>query len=270
MNSISLVSPQRAGWFLLFLFCASPCLAETPPSEPTAATNGADPGTGTYDPLEGMNRAVYKFNTRFDRALLKPVAKGYDFITPNVVQHSIRSFFSNLLSPSVVLNDLLQAKFRQSAADTGRFLVNSTVGIVGLFDVAKHVGLKPHDEDFGQTLGAWGVGEGPYLVWPILGPKNLRDSVGWLGDFGTNPVTYVKEPAYSWGLWTLDLIDTRASLLGVSDVLQQAGGDDEYLFVREAYHQRRLNLIYDGNPPKPKPMIFDDDLVIEPPAPATP
>ena len=156
MNSISPFSPQRAGWFLLFLFCASPCLAETPPTEPTAAANGVDPGTdqGTYDPLEGMNRAVYKFNTRVDRAILKPVAKGYDFITPNVVQHSI----SNLLSPSVVLNDLLQAKFRQSAADTGRFLVNSTVGIVGLFDVAKHVGPQAPRRGFRPDPGDLGTG----------------------------------------------------------------------------------------------------------------
>jgi phospholipid-binding lipoprotein MlaA len=267
MNPTPLFFFHRAGLLILFLFSASPCFAGTLPVESTPAADGVE--QDTYDPLERMNRAVYKFNDRFDRALLKPVAKGYDFITPNPVQHSIRSFFSNLLSPTVVLNDLLQAKFRQSAADTGRFLVNSTVGIAGLFDVAKHIGLKPHDEDFGQTLGAWGVGEGPYLVWPILGPKNLRDSAGWLGDFATNPVTYVNDPADRWGLWAVNLVDTRASLLGVSDVLQQAAGDDEYLFVREAYRQRRINLIYDGNPPKPKPTFFDDDLVVEPP-PATP
>ena len=254
--------------FLSLLFFAAPSHAATPPAESTPAADSVE--QGTYDPLERVNRAIYKFNDRFDRAILKPVAKGYDAITPDPVQHSIRSFFSNLLSPTVVVNDLLQAKFRQSAADTGRFLVNSTVGIVGLFDVAKHIGLKPHDEDFGQTLGVWGVGEGPYLVWPILGPKNLRDSFGWFGDFATNPVTYVKDSTDQWGLWAVDLVDTRASLLGVSDVLQQAAGEDEYLFVREAYRQRRTNLIYDGNPPKPKPAFFDDDLIVEPPAPTTP
>ena len=253
---------------ILLLLCTSPGRAEAPPAESPPAVEGME--QDTYDPLERMNRAIYVFNDRFDRALLKPVAKGYDFITPDPVQHGVRRFFSNLWTPTVVVNDLLQGKFRQSAADTGRFLVNTTVGIAGLFDVAQHIGLKPHHEDFGQTLGVWGVGEGPYLVWPILGPKNLRDSGGWLGDFATYPVTYVNDPADRWALWAAELVDTRASLLGVSDVLQQAGGDDEYLFVREAYRQRRINQIYDGNPPQPKPAFFDDDLVVEPPASSAP
>ncbi len=268
MNPCPRFFSYRAVLSILLLFSVSPCRAETPPAELSPAADSVE--QGTHDPFERVNRAIYKFNDRFDRSILKPVAKGYDFITPNPVQHSIRSFFSNLWSPTVIVNDLLQAKFRQSAADTGRFLVNTTVGIAGLFDVAQHIGLKPHDEDFGQTLGVWGVGEGPYLVWPILGPKNLRDSFGWFGDFATHPVTYVKEPADRWGLWAANLVDTRASLLGVSDILQQAAGEDEYLFVREAYRQRRVNLIYDGNPPKTKPAFFDDDLVVEPPAPATP
>lgn len=258
----------RSVLLILLLISTSSGYAETPPAESPPAAEEVE--QGTYDPLERVNRAIYIFNDRFDRALLKPVAKGYDFITPDPVQHSIRSFFSNLWTPTVVVNDLLQGKFRQSAADTGRFLVNTTVGIAGLFDVAKHMGLKPHNEDFGQTLGVWGVGEGPYLVWPILGAKNLRDSGGWLGDFATHPVTYVNDPADRWGLWAVELVDTRASLLGVSDVLQQAAGEDEYLFVREAYRQRRINQIYDGNPPKPKPAFFDDDLVVEPPASSTP
>lgn len=250
-------------WLLFAGVCQAGPAPEPPPAP--AAESGA------YDPLEGVNRAIYKFNDRFDRAILKPVARGYDTITPDPVQHSIRRFFSNLLSPTVVVNDLLQAKFRQSAADTGRFLVNSTVGIAGLFDVARHMGLRPHNEDFGQTLGVWGVGEGPYLVWPVLGPKNLRDSFGWLGDFAANPVTYVNDPADRWALWVVNLVDTRASLLGVSDVLTQAAGQDEYLFVREAYRQRRITQIYDGNPPaKNTPAFFDDDEVVMPPAPATP
>lgn len=267
MNPCPLFFPRRAVLLSLLLLSASASRADTPTAAPPAVDSVEQ---GTYDPLERVNRVIYKFNDRVDRAILKPVAKGYDAITPNVVQHSIRSFFSNLLSPTVVVNDVLQGKFRQSAADTGRFLVNTTVGIAGLFDVARHMGLKPHNEDFGQTLGVWGVGEGPYLVWPILGPKNLRDSFGWFGDFATNPVTYVNDSTDQWGLWALNLVDTRAGLLGVSDILDQAAGQDEYLFVREAYRQRRLNLIYDGNPPKPKPEFFDDDSVVMPPAPAQP
>ena len=247
---------RHAVFLLLFLACGGAYSAETL-APPQAEFEG------THDPLEGMNRVIYRFNNRVDRALLKPVAKAYDALLPDPVQHSVSRFFSNLLAPTVILNDVLQGKMRQSASDTGRFVVNTTVGIAGLFDVATKIGLPPHDEDFGQTLGVWGMGTGPYVVWPILGPKNLRDSIGWLGDYATQPITYVDDAGDQWGLWALNLIDTRANLLGVSNVLEQAAGQDEYLFVREAYGQRRANLIYDGNPPKPQ--FFDDDLSIEPP-----
>jgi phospholipid-binding lipoprotein MlaA len=230
--------------------------ADVPPVDPMEQP--------TYDPLEGMNRAIYSFNKSFDRWLLKPVARGYDFITPKPVQLGVRRFFSNLWSPTVVINDVLQGKLRQSVGDTSRFVVNSTIGIVGLFDVADKWGLPPHDEDFGQTLAVWGVHEGPYLVLPIIGPRNARDSVGILGDWFTHPVRYLNDTTTQWILWGVQTVDTRAKLLGASDVLNQAAGQDEYLFVREAYRQRRYNLIYDGNPPKPK--FFDDDAIIEPPS----
>ena len=255
------VHTRYAIFLILFLVCSGAYSAEAPSTVPVAAQPELD---GTRDPLERMNRAIYRFNNRVDRAVLKPVAKAYDAVLPDPVQHSISRFFSNLLSPTVILNAALQGKMRQSAADTGRFLVNTTVGIAGLFDVAIKIGLPPHDEDFGQTLGVWGVGAGPYVVWPLLGPKNLRDSVGWVGDYFTQPITYVDDTRDQWSLWALNLIDTRANLLGVSNVLDQAAGQDEYLFVREAYSQRRTNLIYDGNPPKPE--FFDDDLSIEPPS----
>lgn len=209
-----------------------------------------------HDPLEPVNRAIYKFNSAFDRFLLKPVARGYDAVTPDAVQHSIGRFFKNLLTPAVGLNNLLQGKPRDSASDVGRFLVNSTIGVLGLFDPASSFGLNAHDEDFGQTLGVWGVGDGPYLVLPVLGPSNVRDGVGLVGDFMTDPVSYVDDRAARWGLWAIYFVDRRAQLLGASSVLEQAGGQDEYLFVREAYRQRRQYLIYDGAPPKPK--FFDE------------
>lgn len=227
------------------------------------AANDLTEGDDARDPLERVNRAIYKFNDRLDRTILKPVARGYRYVLPDPVEHSISRFFNNLFMPTVVVNDLLQAKFSQSAADSGRFMVNTTVGIAGLFDVARHMGLEPHDEDFGQTLAVWGVGEGPYLVLPVLGPRTLRDGAGLVVDLATHPVSYIKDSADSWGMWLFGLIDTRAGLLGVSSVLEQAAGQDEYLFVREAYRQRRNNLVYDGNPPKPE--FFDDELPIEPP-----
>ncbi len=210
-----------------------------------------------YDPLESYNRVIFKFNDKFDKYLLKPVAQGYEFILPRPVQNSVSRFFNNLLGPTVVVNDLLQGKLKRTAADTGRFLVNSTVGIAGLFDPAKPMGLPPHDEDFGQTLGVWGVHAGPYIVWPILGPSDLRDSIGLVPDYYTYPVNYVKDSTTRWGVRILGAVNTRANLLGVTNVLEQAAGPDKYLFVREAYFQHRLNLIYDGHPPQPK--FLDDD-----------
>lgn len=227
---------------------------------PAAAPHDDDDG----DPLIRWNRAVFRFNEAADRWVIKPAAQGYDYVLPTPVQNAISRVFANLDGPSVAFNDLLQGKFKQSVADTGRFLVNSTLGIAGVFDVAKPMGLEPHDEDFGQTLAVWGAGSGVYLVWPIVGPRDVRDSIGLLVEFGTDPISYVDEAAVRWSAWALELVDTRANLLGASDVLEQAGGDDKYLFLREAYRQRRQSLIYDGSPPKPK--FFDDDAIVMPPA----
>lgn len=216
----------------------------------------------TWDPFEPFNRAMFSFNEKFDKWLLKPVAKGYDRVMPRVVQQGVGNFFSNLIQPRVALNDLLQGKFTQSARDTGRFLVNSTVGVLGLVDVAKIIGLEPKEEDWGQTFAVWGVGDGPYFVWPIIGPRYARDTVGFGFDALSNPVTYVEPPAASWGLWGADIVDTRARFLPAEKVLEQAMGDDKYIFIREAYRQRRRNLIYDGNPPKPS--FFEDEAESKP------
>jgi len=210
-----------------------------------------------WDPFEPFNRAMFTFNEKFDQWLLKPVARGYDWVLPGLVKTGIGNFFSNLVEPRTVLNDLLQGKFVRSGRDAGRFLINTTVGILGFIDVAKHVGLETQPEDFGQTFAVWGVGEGPYFVWPIVGPRFLRETVGFGFDWVTNPVNWPPEPAVTWGLWTIDIIDTRARFLPSDAVIERAAGDDKYLFIREAYRQRRLNLIYDGNPPKPK--FFEDE-----------
>ena len=210
----------------------------------------------TWDPLEGFNRAMFSFNETFDAWLLKPVAKGYDWLLPGPAKTGIGNFFSNLVQPAVAVNDLLQGKPAQSGRDAGRFLLNSTVGLLGFIDVAKSAGLEPRDEDWGQTFAVWGVKEGPYFVWPIIGPRYLRDTVGWSFDWASSPVTYL-DPVPSWSARSLDIVDTRARLLPAEKVLNQAAGDDKYIFVREAYRQRRQSLIYDGNPPKPK--FFEDE-----------
>lgn len=225
--------------------------------------DGAPPAqtVETGDPLEGFNRAIYTFNDKFDRYLLKPVAKGYRFIVPDIARRGVSNFFSNLGDPANMLNNLLQGKFVDGASDLGRFVINSTIGIGGLFDVAGHIGLEKHDEDFGQTLAVWGVGEGPYLVLPVLGPSNIRDGVGLVPDWYMNPTEYMEEQSTANKLLVLKVINRRDQLLEATDILEQAAGDDPYTFVREAYRQRRRSLVFDGNPPAaaPDPSLFDDD-----------
>lgn len=211
----------------------------------------------TRDPFEPFNRTMFAFNEKFDQWLLKPVAKGYTWVLPGVVRQGIGNFFSNLVQPRVMVNDLLQGKVVQSGRDTGRFLINSTVGLLGFVDVATSVGLDPMDEDWGQTFAVWGFGEGPYFVWPIIGPRTLLDTVGFGFDWLSNPITYIPNKTLEWSLWGLDLVDIRSRLLPSDAVIEQAAGADKYTFIREAYRQRRRNLIYDGNPPKP--MFFDEE-----------
>ena len=229
---------------------------ESSPSKPDE-TDALSEFNGTSDPLESFNRAMYKFNDVFDDVILTPVAKGYDFILPGAIKTGITNFFYNVREPLVILNNLLQGKLGQASSDTGRFLVNTTVGIAGLFDVATSMNLPKHEEDFGQTLAVWGVGSGAYVVWPFIGPRDVRDSFGWLVDWYSNPRTYIESSTTKWGLVALDMVDTRANYLGDKEILRRAAGEDVYPFVREAYRQRRLNQIYDGNPP------IEDDLLFE-------
>ena len=213
------------------------------------------------DPFEGFNRAVYKFNEKTDQYVLKPLAKGYRAVVPQPVSKSISNFFSNLYDPANMLYNFLQGKPKAGFSDLGRFIVNSTFGIAGLFDVASKMGLSKHDEDFGQTLAVWGVREGPYLVLPFLGPSNIRDGVSLPIDWYTYPPNHMEEHSTRDKLFVVEVVDKRAQLLEASDILEQAAGGDPYAFVREAYRQRRLSLIYDGNPPLPPPPpgLFEED-----------
>ena len=209
------------------------------------------------DPFESYNRAMYTFNESVDKAVLRPVAQTYRDYTPDAVQTGISNFFDNIGDLNVMVNNLLQFKFEAAVSDFGRILWNSTVGIFGLIDVASHMGLQKHDEDFGQTLAVWGVPDGPYFVLPLLGPSTIRDTVGLVGDIYVDPLfQFEDEGNIYWGAVIVRFIDRRADLLSASRVLEQAA-IDPYVFVRDAYLQHRRNLIYDGNPPLDESMEFD-------------
>jgi phospholipid-binding lipoprotein MlaA len=203
------------------------------------------------DPFESYNRAMFAFNDAADKAVFKPVAQAYQTVLPDPVITSVTNFFSNLNDVVVLINDLLQFKLHQAAMDSSRIVFNTTFGVLGLFDVASRMELPKHNEDFGQTLGFWGFGEGYYIVLPLLGPSTVRDTFGLVGNFYTNPVTWATDSdAVEWSLWGLDLINRRAGLLRVERAFAEAQ-IDPYSFQRGAYLQQRRNLVYDGNPPKP-------------------
>jgi phospholipid-binding lipoprotein MlaA len=214
---------------------------------------------GQHDPrdrFERTNRAVYRFNDALDRHIAKPLAKGYVKVTPRPVRTGVSNFFQNLASPTVIVNDLLQGKLKSFGGDTARLVVNTTLGIGGLFDPATRMGLPAGDEDFGQTLGKWGVPPGPYMVLPIFGPSNVRDTVGFAGDWFTDPKNYVNNFYVSLGLSGGALLDKRAELLATDDVLSRAY--DPYVFIRNAYLQRREYQVKDGTAPTDDVEIFDD------------
>jgi phospholipid-binding lipoprotein MlaA len=228
------------------------------------------PANDPTDPLEPINRDVDKFNHKFDNLIAKPVARGYRKITPDPLDRGISNFFDNLADINSALNNLLQLKPHRALSDVGRLCINTTVGLLGFLDVASDMGFKNYKEDMGQTLGYWGVGDKPYLVIPILGPSNLRDFIGGVGDLAVNPIYYTSEGIY-WSLLTLKYVDTRADLLETSDVLEEAAVD-RYSFVRETYQQSRRNKIHDGAPPLNGPQFedeiqFDDEISPDQPPP---
>lgn len=200
------------------------------------------------DPLEPMNRAIYRFNDSVDQTILKPVAETYRAVLPSFVRTGVSNFFANINDVLIALNNLLQGKPADAASDVGRVAVNTTAGLLGVFDVATELGMDRHNEDFGQTLGYWGVGNGPFLMLPLLGPSNLRDTVGRVADFKLDPVTYVDPSRDRNILWVSRLVSDRTNLLGASTILEVAALDP-YEFLRDAYLQRRRNLVHDGSPP---------------------
>ena len=208
------------------------------------------------DPVEPFNRGVYGFNDALDRGALKPTAKAYDKVTPKWFRTGVWNFFTNLKSPGTIINQLLQGKFGDAGKDTLRFLLNTTFGWGGLIDVASMNGMPQHDEDFGQTLGKWGVPPGPYLMLPLFGPANLRDAPSKIVDNFLEPFYWYDYGNERWFALGLSIIDDRARLLPLDATLAETY--DPYGFIRDAYRQRRQYLVYDGDPPEEPLEEFED------------
>jgi len=210
------------------------------------------------DPLQSVNRAVYEFNDALDEYALKPIAKGYQWVMPGFADRGVTNFFGNLDDVRVTINDLLQFKPGQAGEDGSRFLINTTLGIAGFMDVATGFGFEKHNEDFGQTLGVWGVPTGPYIVLPLFGPSSVRGAFGLAGDYAAAPVTYLVDWDAALALGAVALIDFRADNLSVTDLVDEAALD-KYEFLRDGYFQHREYLIYDGNPPEDDDEFFEEE-----------
>lgn len=210
------------------------------------------------DPLHGFNSAMYKFNETADKYVARPVAKGYNKVVPKPVKSGVDNFLSNLGEPLNIANNLLQGKFDNTLKSTYRFVVNSTLGVLGLFDVASKLEVEEQPEDLGQTLAAWGMKPGPYLVLPFFGPSNFRDGFGLIGQsVAYRPYSEITgSNSTELGLIALNAINTRVKLLGLDDVLDKQL--NPYSFMKTAYQEQRINAIYDNNPPQKSTEDYDD------------
>jgi phospholipid-binding lipoprotein MlaA len=214
------------------------------------------------DPFERANRSIYKFNNAADRAVFRPAARAWKTTVPQPVRHGLANFVANLAYPGTIINDLLQGKFTQGGHDFTRLLINTVFGF-GFFDPASSAGLERHDEDFGQTLGKWGVPAGPYLMLPIFGPSSVRDAPARLADDYTSARHYISDPYVNWGLWAIDKLEVRASLLSLDAALDRTF--DPYAFIRNAWIQRREYEVRDGEAADDNPDAETDPDAESPP-----
>ncbi|WP_026223407.1 MlaA family lipoprotein [Methylosarcina fibrata] len=249
-------SARRHSFFPAFVISASMALAGCATSGgEKEAEKTADTAAAKADPYENFNRKVFYFNDKVDNYVAEPISDAYKWVTPQFVQTGIFNFFNNLKNINVVLNDMLQAKFSQSAQDSGRFLMNTTVGLGGLFDVAKHVGWEQNEEDFEQTLAVWGVPQGSYLVLPFIGPTTTRGIPGSVFDTAANPATYVGLPVQ-----LVSMLNSRASAEGALKFIDEAALDP-YVFTRESFLQWRSSLASDGKAESSSDLSeFEDEL----------
>jgi phospholipid-binding lipoprotein MlaA len=244
---------------LLSVACSTTPVKETPPPK--------------KDTFEGFNRSIHSFNEGLDAAILKPIAKGYMWATPSIVEKGVTNFFNNINDIGVTVNDLLQFKMTQSGMDASRFIINTTAGGLGVFDVAEMIDLPKHNEDFGQTLGFWGVPAGDFLMLPFVGPSSPREVAGMVGDALLNPFSYtflfgggIAVTAATTGARGLDVTNTRANLMGTERMVNEAA-TDKYSFIKNAYQQRREYLLHDGNVPAEDDIDLMDEEESSMPAP---
>ena len=218
-----------------------------------------------YDPLEEMNRGIFWFNDKLDVYVAEPIARGYDRIVPDLVRIGLGNFFENVGYPSYLLSDLVQLKFTQAGEHTGRFLINTTIGLFGFLDIAEDFGLPRHREDFGSALAYHGVPGGPYLMLPLLGPSNVRDGIGRIVDTLVHPfsiLTYADAGLslpVTTGAFALELVHTRAGLIEAVETAKESS-PDYYLFVQSAYYQYRDGIVSDGKVKRP---LDDEDEEFE-------
>ncbi len=210
------------------------------------------------DPIEGFNRAMFGINEGLDQVIIRPVSSGYEAVIPSPLQTGVSNFFSNIADLMIGVNNLLQGKPAQAASDAGRVLVNTTVGFLGILDVASSMGMEKHEEDVGQTFGRWGMDDGAYIVLPFFGPRTVRDTLGLAFDVYTDPVAHVDHIPTRNTLLATRIISDRAELLKADKIIEEAALD-KYSYVRDAYLQRRQSLIHDGNPPKFDPYSGSGD-----------
>ena len=218
----------------------------------------AGPDRVDHDPWEPANRGMYQVNDALDRVVTRPIAKAYNAVVPRPVRQGVTNFSQNLMTPSSSLNNFMQGKPRDGAGELLRFLINSTVGIGGLFDIASRSGIEPRTEDFGQTAAVWGVPNGPYVMLPFRGPSTLRDAVLMPLDFLVDPLYHVDDSSVRDPLYVLRIINLRARLLSLDDLLEDSA--DPYITLRESYLQNREFEIYDGDPPADDDDLFDEFL----------
>lgn len=217
-----------------------------------SAQTASDTPRSPKDPFEPYNRAMFGFNEAVDRVLLAPLARGYVAVVPEMARSGVSNVFGNFADAWSAVNQALQGKGEAAATMTMRVMTNTLFGIGGVFDVASDLGMERQSEDFGQTLGRWGMPAGPYVVWPLLGPSTMRDTLGRPLDLAWSPSRVVDHERTAYALSGLRLVDTRAGLLGATNVLGSIALD-KYTFVRDAYMAQRRNQVYDGDPPEEPP-----------------
>lgn len=222
------------------------------------STTGARTAGERLDPWEKWNRKVFTFNERLDEKVLEPVATGYSHIVPRPVRNGIDNFFGNAADAWSAVNNFLQGKVENGLNDMIRFGTNTIFGLGGVLDVATEFGIDHQYEDFGQTLGAWGIGAGAYIVWPLFGPSSLRESLALPLDRAVSPALAINDGTVRWEITGLQLINTRANLLGANQLLDEIALD-KYTFVRDGYLQRRRSLVFDGDAPETQDDHDDED-----------